>query len=80
MGALVEGSRPVEPEAVIPEEWRQEVFARTRQLAPVRMTDGRWPVSWADWEEGYDPGSWLDRQVHSTRSAVFPLHGLDPLP
>ena len=32
------------------------------------------------WEEGYDPGTWLDRAVHGTRTAVFPLHGLDPLP
>ena len=46
---------------------------------PSRLTDGREPA-YRPWEEGYDPESWLDRQVHSTRSAVFPLHGLDPLP
>ena len=32
------------------------------------------------WEEGYDPDTWLDRVVHATRMAAFPLHGLDPLP
>ena len=27
--------------ATVPEEWRQEVYRRTRQVAPLRMTDGR---------------------------------------
>jgi acetoin utilization protein AcuC len=43
------------------------------------MTDGRDP-SYRRWEEGYDPANWLDREVNATRNAVFPLHGLDPLP
>ncbi|WP_171112698.1 MULTISPECIES: acetoin utilization protein AcuC [Streptomyces] len=68
--------REVAPEAMIPEEWRHEVFARTRQLAPVRMTDGRWPVSWRGWEAGYDPADRLDQAVLATRRAVFPLRGL----
>ncbi|MBX9396068.1 acetoin utilization protein AcuC [Streptomyces sp. TRM72054] len=68
--------REVAPEAMIPEEWRHEVFARTRQLAPVRMTDGRWPVSWRGWEAGYDPADRLDQGVLATRRAVFPLRGL----
>jgi hypothetical protein len=63
---------------VIPESWRQEVFARTRQLAPVRMTDGRWPVSWKGWESGYDPADRLDQAIVATRRAVFPLRGLLP--
>ncbi|WP_254710882.1 acetoin utilization protein AcuC, partial [Streptomyces lunaelactis] len=29
---------PVDPESVIPSSWRDEVYARTRQLAPGRMT------------------------------------------
>jgi acetoin utilization protein AcuC len=41
------------------------------------MTDGREP-RYRDWREGYDPEAWLDRQVHATRMAAFPLHGLDP--
>ncbi|MFF1397680.1 acetoin utilization protein AcuC [Streptomyces sp. NPDC058287] len=68
----------VAPETVIPESWRQEVFARTRQLAPTRMTDGRWPVSYKDWESGYDPADRLDQAVLATRRAVFPLRGLLP--
>lgn len=72
----IAAERPVDPAAVIPESWRQEVYARTRQLGPVRMTDGRWPVSWASWEAGYDPADRLDQAVLATRRAVFPLRGL----
>jgi acetoin utilization protein AcuC len=72
----IAAGRPVEPETVIPEGWRQEVFARTRQLGPQRMTDGRWPVSYASWEEGYDPADRLDQAVRAARRAVFPLRGL----
>ncbi|MFE6963388.1 acetoin utilization protein AcuC [Streptomyces sp. NPDC057696] len=68
----------VAPETVIPESWRQEAFARTLQLAPTRMTDGRWPVSYKDWESGYDPADRLDQAVLATRRAVFPLRGLLP--
>jgi acetoin utilization protein AcuC len=74
----VAAGRPIEPETVIPESWRQEVFARTRQLAPARMTDGRWPVGYADWESGYDPADRLDQAVLATRKAVYPLRGLLP--
>ncbi|MEU6525027.1 acetoin utilization protein AcuC [Streptomyces sp. NPDC046924] len=72
----IAAERPVDPATVIPESWRQEVYARTRQLGPVRMTDGRWPVSWASWEAGYDPADRLDQAVLATRRAVFPLRGL----
>jgi acetoin utilization protein AcuC len=68
----------VAPETVIPDGWRQRVFARTRQLGPARMTDGRWPVTHADWEAGYDPADRVDQAVRATRRAVFPLRGLLP--
>jgi acetoin utilization protein AcuC len=68
----------VAPETVIPEGWRQRVYARTRQLGPGRMTDGRWPVAHADWEAGYDPADRLDQAVRATRRAAFPLRGLLP--
>ncbi|MET8115390.1 acetoin utilization protein AcuC [Streptomyces prasinus] len=70
--------KPVDPVTMIPESWRQEVYARTRQLGPMRMTDGRWPVSWASWEDGYDPADRLDQAVLATRRAAFPLRGLLP--
>ncbi|MFI5809327.1 acetoin utilization protein AcuC [Streptomyces sp. NPDC051561] len=69
--------RPVEPESVIPEAWRDEVYARTRGegRGPGRMTDGRTP-RWRGWEEGYDPGDRVDQAVLGVRRAVFPLRGL----
>ncbi|MEV6400642.1 acetoin utilization protein AcuC [Streptomyces sp. NPDC051907] len=66
---------PVDPESVIPSSWRDEVYARTRQVAPGRMTDGR-AVRWRGWDEGYDPADRLDQAVLATRRAVFPLRGL----
>ena len=68
---------PVDPETPTPEAWREYVRERVGAEAPRRMTDGRTPA-YRDWREGYDPGTWLDREVHATRTAVFPLHGLDP--
>ncbi|WP_327354271.1 acetoin utilization protein AcuC [Streptomyces sp. NBC_01304] len=73
----IAAGRPIAPEAEVPEEWRHEVFARTRQLAPSRMTDGRVP-EWQDWEDGYDPADRLDQAILATRRAVFPLRGLLP--
>ncbi|HCB03432.1 MAG TPA: acetoin utilization protein AcuC [Nocardioides bacterium] len=68
---------PVDPETPTPEGWREYVRERVRAEAPRLMTDGRTPA-YRDWREGYDPGTWLDREVQATRTAVFPLHGLDP--
>jgi acetoin utilization protein AcuC len=76
--AVVSGS-PVSPEVAIPDAWREHVKELTGRDAPTLMTDGRSPT-YRDWREGYDPATWLDRQVHATRQAVFPLHGLDPSP
>ncbi|MFQ3562717.1 acetoin utilization protein AcuC [Streptomyces gramineus] len=72
----IAAGREIAPETLVPEVWRQEVYARTRQLGPGRMTDGRWPVGWAEWEAGYDPADRLDQAVLATRRAVFPLRGL----
>ncbi|MFF7141421.1 acetoin utilization protein AcuC [Streptomyces nodosus] len=72
----IAADRPITPETVIPESWRQEVYARTRQLAPMRMTDGGWPVSFAHWESGYAPANRLDQAVRAARRAAFPLRGL----
>ncbi len=76
--AIVAGS-PLAPETEIPEGWAEYVLHLLGQRGPMRMTDGRAPV-YRDWREGYDPDAWLDRAVNATRTAVFPLHGLDPLP
>ena len=76
--ALV-GGHPLEPETPTPDEWREHVRTLAGRTPPMRMTDGRTPA-YRDWREGYDPSAWLDRAVNATREAVFPLHGLDPLP
>ncbi|KNB49988.1 acetoin utilization protein AcuC [Streptomyces caatingaensis] len=74
----VAAGRPVDPESGVPEEWRDEVFRRTRQLGPLRMTDGLRPA-WRDFAaSGYDPADRLDQAVLATRRAVFPSHGLLP--
>ncbi|MFI6446274.1 acetoin utilization protein AcuC [Kitasatospora sp. NPDC050543] len=67
--------RPVDPATETPQEWRAEVYRRTRRPAPLRMTDGAVP-SWRDFEDGYDPGDRLDQAILATRRAVFPQHGL----
>ncbi|MFD7033288.1 acetoin utilization protein AcuC [Streptomyces sp. NPDC059917] len=67
--------RPLDPESAVPASWRDEAYARTRQLAPARMTDGRTP-EWRDWESGYDPADRIDQAVLATRRAVFPLRGM----
>jgi acetoin utilization protein AcuC len=67
---------PITPTTAVPEVWRAEVFTRTRQVAPWRMTDGREP-RWRGFEDvGYDPADRLDQAVLATRRAVFPSHGL----
>lgn len=71
----IAGHKPIDPLTAVPASWRDEVYARTRELAPARMTDGREPV-WRDWEGGYDPADRIDQAVLATRRAVFPLRGM----
>lgn len=73
------GGRPLDPETTTPESWREHVRELLAVAAPRTLGDGR-PAGYRDWREGYDPASWLDRQINATREAAFPLHGLDPLP
>ena len=76
--AAVSG-RPLDPALAVPEAWRAYALERYAADAPRRMTDGG-PADFRRWEEGFDPEAWLDRTVQATRTAVFPLHGLDPQP
>ncbi|MEU2788432.1 acetoin utilization protein AcuC [Streptomyces sp. NPDC007100] len=74
----IAAGRPIEPATAVPEEWRHEVFRRTRGPGPYRMTDGR-EAGWRDFVSGgYDPGDRLDQAVLAARRAVFPSHGLLP--
>lgn len=74
----IAAGRPVEPGTAVPEDWRHEVYRRTRQWGPQRMTDGLRP-EWRDFAtSGYDPADRLDQAILATRRAVFPAHGLLP--
>ncbi|GCD36636.1 acetoin utilization protein AcuC [Streptomyces chrestomyceticus JCM 4735] len=74
----IAAGRPIEPTSAVPEEWRHEVYRRTRQGGPHRMTDGR-GTGWSDFVgDGYDPADRLDQAILATRRAVFPAHGLLP--
>ena len=75
----VVGGAPLDPGTETPAAWRDHVLEGLGRSAPGRMGDGREPA-YRDWSAGYDPNTWLDRAVHETRSAVFPEHGLDPMP
>ena len=71
--------RPLDPLVETPEAWREHVRRSLDLPAPARLTDGRTP-SFRAWEDGYDPDSWLDKEINATRTQAFPCHGLDPLP
>ncbi|GGS62738.1 acetoin utilization protein AcuC [Planobispora rosea] len=71
--------RPLDPATATPQEWRGLVRERTGQTPPLTMTDGRKP-EFQDFADGYDPADPIDRAILATRKAVFPFHGLDPLP
>lgn len=70
------GGEPLDPHTDTPEAWRDHVQTLLGRVAPFRLTDGRAPA-YRDWSEGYDPSTWLDRAIHATREAAFPLNGLD---
>ncbi|QFY05661.1 acetoin utilization protein AcuC [Nonomuraea phyllanthi] len=70
---------PVDPGAPTPPEWRRFVRERTGETPPLTMTDGR-DAEFSDISGGYDPADPIDRAIMATRQAVFPLHGLDPMP
>jgi len=75
----VVSGEPLEPDTPTPDSWRAHVRQTLGRAAPFRMTDGRDPA-YREWTAGYDPGTWLDSSILATRKAVFPWHGLDPLP
>jgi acetoin utilization protein AcuC len=74
--SIVAGA-PLDPATATPEGWREHVQHLLGRPGPARMTDGRSPA-YRDWSQGYDPSVWLDRAINATRTACFPLNGLDP--
>ncbi len=68
---------PLDPATRTPEAWRRFAAERCPGVAvPETMTDGVDPPI-ERWEPGTTNDS-VDRAILATRTAVFPLHGLDP--
>lgn len=70
---------PLDPSTAVPDAWRATVIGRAGSPGvPTRM--GERPVDDAIERHAWEPGSEVpvDRSVAATRSAVFPLLGLDP--
>lgn len=70
--------RDVDPATPLPAEWIAHTATLTRQPLPTSMGDGVGTggrIEFEPWGTGGDP---VDDAIMATRSAVFPLHGLDP--
>jgi acetoin utilization protein AcuC len=70
---------PIDPRARIPAAWREHASRGTGRPVPESMTEGA-ETGYARFESGYDPADPLDQAIMATRAAVFPEHGLVPLP
>ncbi|MEU4324460.1 acetoin utilization protein AcuC [Nonomuraea dietziae] len=70
---------PIAPSTPTGPAWQALVRERMGEAPPLTMTDGRTPQV-SDLSGGYDPADAVDRAIMATRNAVFPSHGLDPLP
>jgi acetoin utilization protein AcuC len=74
--AIVTGE-PLDPDLPTPDEWQNLAHRRrpTREV-PLTLTDGS-DAAYTAWQPGDTPDA-VDRAIIATRTAVFPLHGLDP--
>lgn len=66
---------PIDPAVEVPAQWRELAQARTGEVPPLHMTDGRAP-SYDPWDLPR-PDDRVDEAIVDTREAVFPLHGLE---
>ena len=68
---------PLDPRTPTPPAWRRlAAERRPGSHVPATMTDGVEPPT-EHWQPGTTPDA-VDRAILATRTAVFPLHGLDP--
>ncbi|MFC0706462.1 acetoin utilization protein AcuC [Cellulomonas uda] len=72
----VAAHRPVDPDQVVPQAWRDRVARDFGREGPVSMSDGAVPA-FRTWESGFDPADEVDRAIRATRAEAFPLLGLD---
>ncbi|MGO9160630.1 MAG: acetoin utilization protein AcuC [Streptosporangiaceae bacterium] len=69
--------QPIDPQTVIPAQWRKLAQARTGHVPPLTMTDGA-DGRYRSFDSGYDPADPVDRAIMATQLAVFPEHGIMP--
>ena len=70
---------PIDPASETPESFRSFVSESLGRPGPAHMTDGRqpWPKPF---DQGFDAADPVDAAILATRSAVFPILGLEPDP
>jgi acetoin utilization protein AcuC len=74
--AIVTGEA-LDPGLSTPDDWQKLAHERRPDRAvPRTLTDGG-DTQFTPWQPGADPDA-VDRAILATRTAVFPLHGLDP--
>ena len=74
--AIVTGE-PLDPATRTPDRWQRLAHQRRPgREVPQRMTDGSGAIYTA-WQPSGEPDA-VDRAIMATRTAVFPLYGLDP--
>ena len=69
--------REIDPATPLPDDWLAlAAAARPDVPLPIDMSDGIWqPVNFEPWDGTVELP--VDRAIQDTRSAVYPLHGLD---
>lgn len=72
----VAAHRTIGPDTEVPAAWRERVARDYGREAPRSMSDVP-PPTFRPWRAGYDPSDDVDRAIRATRTAVFPLLGLD---
>ena len=70
--------RPLDPETVVPEDWRDHVRSRFGRGGPARMTDGA-AATYRPYDETGSTGDPVDAAIAETRASVFGFHGLSPV-
>lgn len=71
---------PIDGQTAVPDSWRADAHRRVPgDEPPTVLTDGASAV-WNPWHGGTgDPDDLVDRAIAATRTAIWPLHGLDPM-
>jgi acetoin utilization protein AcuC len=71
--------QPIDPAARTPQLWREFVSEVAVGSPPEVMTEGG-TGQFSRFESGYDPAEPVDQAILATRTAVFPAHGMMPMP